>query len=230
LLPGVAAVLALLLAYPVRTLFIRSSIIACGVGILLLTTAILWRFRFWRWVPMAFAVCGVALMILPGRAVDRNALRNRYVQSLLHYEGTRYVWGGENRLGVDCSGLLRAALVDACWVEGIERGNPTLLRRAAWLWWHDESAAQMAADYLQVTERVGDAAPLKARPNEELAAGDFAVTADGSHVLAYAGEGRWIEADPYQMKVLVMEPGSTSPWWDVKVVPGRWRWLCPELR
>ncbi|MBI3986575.1 MAG: C40 family peptidase [Lentisphaerae bacterium] len=33
------------------------------------------------------------------------------VQCLRRYEGTLYVWGGENRRGIDCSGLVRKKVI-----------------------------------------------------------------------------------------------------------------------
>ena len=59
----------------------------------------------------------------------RKTLRQKYVDSLVRYEGTKYVWDGENRLGIDCSGLVRKGLIDAAVRAGISTWNPRLIRR-----------------------------------------------------------------------------------------------------
>ena len=56
--------------------------------------------------------------------------------------------------------------------------------------------------------------------------GDLAVTVNGVHVLAYAGEGKWIQADPGIGAVATLE-GRTADnaWFDMPVTVHRWRVL-----
>ncbi|MFN2599036.1 MAG: NlpC/P60 family protein, partial [Pyrinomonadaceae bacterium] len=51
-------------------------------------------------------------------------MRRAYIASLESYEGTRYVWGGENSRGIDCSGLVRRGLINADFHEGVVTANP----------------------------------------------------------------------------------------------------------
>ena len=67
-------------------------------------------------------------------------LRKNYIQELKHYEGVRYVWGGENMLGMDCSGLPRKALRNALLKTAFTNGNGKYLRYAIKTWWLDASA------------------------------------------------------------------------------------------
>ncbi len=229
LLVGLALLWALLLLYPVRTGFYRAGILLTFAGWYLCLAVILWRHRRVRWIPVAIPAALGVFLLLPGRAADTAALRAAYVSSLRSYAGTRYVWGGENWFGVDCSGLLRAALVDAHFREAVRTLNPALARHGLWFWWHDESARDMCDGYLGLSLQLDGQKALKDVPAASLLPGDLAVTADGSHVLAYVGEGRWIEADPYTMRVIELGPGVESGWWGMKVVPCRWRCMGDEV-
>jgi cell wall-associated NlpC family hydrolase len=210
--------------FPVSKQFTRSGIVIAAGGVDLAIWMVLRRRRKWLIAAAVVHLVAAAFLLLPGRAYDAGSLRSAYVAALGRYEGTRYVWGGENHLGVDCSGLLRAALVEAHFVEGVRTFNPRLVRQGLWYWWHDASAREMSDGYRLSTAPVGKPGLLTA-VGSQMEAGDFAVTADGSHVLAYLGDGRWIEADPYVLRVLRFGSGEESQWWNSKVVPGRWKGL-----
>jgi NlpC/P60 family len=219
--------LAALVAYPVRNEITRGGILAALAGSDAGLLMVLWKRR--RWFSTALAVQGLLALFLitPSRSYDAARLRAAYMSALQRFEGTRYVWGGETHLGVDCSGLLRAALVEAHVAEATRTANPGLLREAMRLWWHDASAREMMHGYRGNTLTISHQGTL-AEAGAHMQPGDFAVTADGSHVLAYAGDGRWIEADPYVNRVIDPKPGEPSAWWAVKVVPRRWRMMAEE--
>jgi cell wall-associated NlpC family hydrolase len=187
-------------------------------------TMVLWRQRIGRWVPVAVSGALVLALLAPGRAANRAILRRVYMGELRSYLGVRYVWGGENRLGVDCSGLVRAALIDAHFKEAIRSCNPVLAREGLWLWWHDAAARDLSdITHTALTTRLAFDGKLRDMPPDLLLPGDLAVTSDGSHVLAYAGAGHWIEADPYTQRVIELVPGVDSAWWGIRVTPCRWR-------
>jgi len=222
---GLLILWGMLIWYPVRTGFIRTTMLAVSAAFILSLVIALWRRKRLRWLPMMPPAIVLAFLFMPGRSVDPTHLRERYTQTLKSYDGTRYVWGGEGFRGVDCSGFLRAAMVDACLRESLRTLNPALARSALDLWWHDASAADMSDGFNDRTRRIGKAVALQEISVDDILPGDFAVTADGSHVMAYAGQGRWIAADPYAMKVIEFKD---SPNWSiVKVNPCRWRLLDP---
>jgi len=221
---GLFLIWAMLMFYSVRTQFYRAAIILTAVGILASLVVILWQHKFLRWVPISLPAFVAIFLLLPGRPVDPATLRQSYVAALQRYAGTRYVWGGENSFGVDCSGLLRTALVDAHARQAVSTFNPSLARQALWLWWHDASARDMLEGYQGLTTQLSPASPLIDVTTAPLLPGDFAVTADGSHVLAYAGQGRWIEADPYVLRVIEIDSHTDPNWHTIKVIACRW--LC----
>lgn len=186
----------------------------------------LWRRRRWvRYVYFVLLVLLAAILFLPGRAANPENLRTRYLASLSAYEGTTYVWGGENRLGIDCSGLVRRGLIDAQWKEGIATINPELIRQSFALRWNDCSARALLHEHLQQTRCVLASPSIRELDHSKIRPGDFAVTADGVHVLAYLGEKTWIEADPGAGKVIRLQAGDDNAWLRVPVEILRWRCL-----
>jgi hypothetical protein len=55
--------------------------------------------------------------------------------------------------------------------------------------------------------------------------GDLAVAAHGLHILAYLGDGRWIQADPNAGKVIIEAVPSKNSWMQGPVKIVRWRVL-----
>lgn len=213
-----------LLAIPVSKSSLRLALLA-SVAILWLAAVVrLWPARRARiaWLSATFLV--TACLFGPGRDADPDELTRSYVRALRRYEGTRYVWGGEGRLGVDCSGLLRRARMDAELSVGIRSANPRLLRAAVARWWFDQSARAMLQGERGQTTVVAAAKSIRVLDLGSLRAGDLAVTSDGVHVLAYLGAGEWIEADPIVGRVIRLDVAtSDNEWLDVPVVHIRWR-------
>jgi hypothetical protein len=181
-----------------------------------------------RWVKVAWVIgtiLAAALFLGPGHPDNPQALRQEYVRSLLAYMGDRYVWGGENSRGVDCSGLVRAALIDADVNRGISTRNPALIREACALWWFDCSADALRHEYRHNTVVEFDAHNLNEIDYAHVLPGDLAVTGSGQHVLAYIGYYTWIEADPNSMRVETLTAPSKSVWFDQQMRIVRWRQL-----
>jgi len=222
LLPLVVILWGVLLAYPVRSELTRSLFFVVLAALEICAVGALWRFRWVRWLPLLPLLLVGLFLVLPGRTPDAASLRRAYIAALHRYEGTSYVWGGEGVRGVDCSGLLRAALVDAHTREALMTLNPELARRALWFWWHDASAMEMLNGYKGETAKVGNAARLMDIPAAEMTPGDFAVTEDCSHVLAWLAPDSWIEADPEELKVMQLDTHQANGWNRVIVVPCRW--------
>ncbi len=178
--------------------------------------------------PLALAglALGLALAtfaLLPGRPLPPGVLRAEYVAQLAPYEGVRYRWGGENRFGIDCSGLVRRALVRAHLKLAFTQPNPSSLRTALDLWWHDCSARALRDSYRGFTIPLLQSPSILSLDPAILMPGDLAVTSDGIHVLAYLGDRRWIEADPSAGRVLVVSTPTDNPWFGVPVTILSWK-------
>ncbi len=199
---------------PVNSGMVRCAIILGGVTAVAGTTWIACRWRMGRWSASVVLAMAVASIVWPGRSVRRED----YVAGLVAFVGTRYVWGGENLRGIDCSGLLRAGLRDAC----VRRGRT---RDALRLWWNDASASTLGAGYDGQCRSITKATSIAGLDDATIAPGDIAVTSDGVHCLAYLGAGRWISADPDAGSVIVDEKGSANPYLETPVTILRWRML-----
>ena len=166
--------------------------------------------------------------MIPGRAYDASKLRISYVASLGIYEGTTYVWGGENRLGIDCSGLVRKGLIVADYRQGIFTLNPALLREGFSLWWHDCSAQALGEEYRHGTRLLFDAPGINELDHSRILPGDIAVTRDGVHTLAYVGNQTWIEADPTVHRVIKVQVPTKNAWFEQPVNILRWSQLAEK--
>ena len=103
--------------------------------------------------------------------------------------------------------------------------NPNLIRAALSLWWFDCSARALLEEYRGQTKRLLAAENVRQLDPSKLQPGDFAVTADGVHVLAYLGEGIWIEADPGLQRVVRLNAMEENHWLKVPIVVMRWRYF-----
>ena len=184
-----------------------------------------------KWVQVgsiALALLLAAALLLPGRNENAAKLRQEYVAALEKYEGTRYVWGGENWAGIDCSGLVRRGLIDADFKRGWKTANPGLLRASLALWWFDSTAKALGEEYRGQSRHLFDAASISGLDHSKLLPGDFAVTSSGVHTLAYLGNEVWIEADPGVGKVIRLKVSEGHVWFNGPVRLMRWRQLQSE--
>ena len=216
--------------YPVSNRLLRVTRVALCVLLCAGALWLVWHVKWARMILIGIPLLLGVILVLPGHPVDRYALREDYVTSLRSFEGCRYVWGGENQLGIDCSGLVRAGLIRASLRESAQTLNPTLARAAIALWWHDATARALGEGHRRQTARLFASSSINAIDSTRLRPGDLAVTDDGIHVLAYLGGGQWIEADPDAKRVLVVTVPSTNAWFARPVNLVRWRMLDEPLQ
>jgi hypothetical protein len=215
--------LSALILYPVSTGTLRALVLLCVYGLWGGALYLFWRRRVVRYALIVATACALAFLALPGGASDESALRSVYVSSLSGYEGTKYVWGGEGKFGIDCSGLVRRGLIDADFKHGLTTMNPKLLRESASMWWHDASAKSLLAGYGDRTKEILSAPSISELDHAQILPGDIAVTTDGLHTLAYVGDETWIEADPNPMRVIKVRATAHNSWLSVPVRIMRWR-------
>ena len=217
-----------LLAMPVSSKPIRLTQLALLALGVVAALSLVWSWRGARVAAIALIGGPVALVASPGRAVDEPDLRRAYVSELTEMVGTDYRWGGEGRAGIDCSGLPRKALLDATLERGLATANPTLLRRAADLWWNDTSARALGARHRGTTVAVTSGAAIRNLDAAPLSPGDLAVTRDGVHLIVYVGRDRWIQADPLAGQVITVARDADNSWLQRPVEVVRWRLLAGD--
>jgi hypothetical protein len=181
-----------------------------------------WRKR-WRWLLVTLPVVAAIPFCLRGKTYQTEDLRESYVDAMLRMEGTPYLWGGESRKGIDCSGLPRKALRQALLKEGWQRANGNAFREWARQWWYDSSAKALGSGYRGFTKPLGITGVLREVEPAGLLPGDLAITRDGRHVMVYVGHAEWIQADPGFWKVSRGKPAThPNPWYDAEVSLHRW--------
>ncbi len=182
-----------------------------------------WRRKFWRLVLLISPMLAAVPWFLPEKPIDPKILRVRYVAAMERMKGSPYVWGGESRRGIDCSGLPRRGLRDALWETGMENGNGEAFRKWAEQWWFDTSAKALGQNYRGFTRPLGISGKLRDLDCDHLMPGDLAVTADGRHVMVYLHDRKWIQADPMASKVIIGHAQrDQNPWFTSRVTMHRW--------
>ena len=113
---------------------LRLALLGAGGAFWFGALLLYWK-RLWVRIPLLIiAAVPVVMLLLPDHPHDPTALREAYTSSLRGLAGTVYVWGGETRTGIDCSGLIRGGMREAEVREGLRTWNGALLRDAAHQW------------------------------------------------------------------------------------------------
>ncbi len=219
------ALLSGLVLYPISISLIRALIVVCVVALAILPILLAWPSRHWRYAAFLPLLAVALIAAWPAGSGPRAA---SYARALRAYLGVRYLWGGENGFGIDCSGLLRRAYIRAAILEGIRGCDPGEIHSGLAVWWHDCSARELRDGYGGRTSMTGVSGRIDAFADADLSVGDLAITADGRHCLAYLGDREWIEADPDVSHVVICRPpDATVRWLSVPVTMVRWTGLIP---
>jgi len=212
---------------PVSVWVIRWFICLAIPTVLIGASVLLWKRRWLRWLPVLPMLIAGLMFALPSLKFEVKTERDEYCRRLRTFENVRYLWGGENRQGIDCSGLVRQALRETSLRRGIATLNADLLRSAFNIWWSDFPAKALLDKERGLAVTLFESEAINMVNSESLEPGDLAVTKDGVHVLAYLGEGEWIEADPGVGRVIrVTAPVEDNVWFERPVVLVRWSVFC----
>lgn len=212
---------------PVHSTALKLAFLGCLIAAWAGLSLLVWKRKPLRTAALMLPVLLAIPLLLPGSRIDPAELRKDYVRRMTGYEGTRYYWGGENFRGIDCSGLPRRAYRDALLAHGLRHLNGRAFRAYAEQWWFDASAKALGQGYRGYTTPLSLAGTIRTMPYETLLPGDLAITASGIHVLAYAGDGKWIQADPGLGAVATRDGRSSdNGWFNAKVTTHRWKLLA----
>lgn len=220
------ALFALFNAIPLRTGTTR-AIILSSLGLLLFGLLFLIWDRSWARILILSAMAvSVIFLLLPSKGlVDKDELREIYLRRLVRYDKTPYVYGGETGRGIDCSGLVRRGMIDALFIYGARKLDPGALRASFYLWWHDSNAVGLGQPQ-GGTNTLTKGTSNRLSDDGAILPGDLAITASGSHVIAYLGQHTWIEADPAVGRTHIFTlTGPFRSLSDEQVKFVRWSWL-----
>jgi hypothetical protein len=220
--------LVVMLLWPVNSHSLRLGILLAASGLILGSLFYSWNRRpvFLGLVGIFFAV-GFFLLQPGCPPVNPAGFQKPYVESMRAYEGASYVWGGETRFGMDCSGLVRKSFQNTLLKAGILTCNPYFVRGAIDLWWNDTTASEIGKGYDGRTVPVTSCSSLNSLDHSLIQPGDLAVTTSGTHVMAYLGHNQWVGADPGEMKVTVFSiPETKNGWFSCPMNIVRWSKLA----
>ncbi|MEN2775271.1 NlpC/P60 family protein [Acetivibrio clariflavus] len=175
-----------------------------------------------KFVLILFPAILFFFLSLNGPTIDKETIRAEYVRALKKYEGTRYLWGGESSLGIDCSGLVRRGLIDTYIRLGIVNFSPQYIRKGLNLWFNDLSAEALGNGYKNQTILILANQTLNTLDYGEMKEGDIMVTANGIHTMAYIGNHEWIQADPKEGKVIILKAPNENFWYNTPSNILRW--------
>lgn len=218
-----AGVVAWALQYPVNSGLTRVALLLAFALLLISALSLVWKQRWIRVGGLVGLLAFLVFLLMPVRPYAEERLAGRYIGALHDYKNVPYVWGGEGRNGMDCSGLPRRAMRDALVEEGFVSLNGGLVRAAALQWWFDASARALAEGYRNYLLPLEIEGTIREMDYGDLRPGDIAITKSGVHCLVYLEEELWIQADPHDAIVGVYN-GRTSNngWLDAPVAIYRW--------
>jgi hypothetical protein len=216
-----------LLIQPINRL--SYNVVMLGSVVLLgIWTAYLLRRRK-RLLAVLLVPPGLLLLTLVNQqAVDRAHLRELYLAELRTFAGTEYVWGGENCLGIDCSGLPRKSLINALARYGLTHANGRALLQSGWYWWHDASALELLSGYRGETQVEPTVFTINSQ-NPRVRPGDLAVTQNGVHVMVFLDAHTVIQADPGPGRVVIDTIPNDKHWYTERVQLVRWTALSDPV-
>ncbi len=226
---GALAGVLLLPLNPVNSKMLKIVFLGSTVGVWIGFTILFWKRRFLRYFAFTIPFLMIIPFILPGREIDSEELRTDYLKRMNDFEGTKYHWGGESSLGIDCSGLPRKALRDALFSYGIKHLNGLAFRSFIEQWWFDASAKALGEEYRNYTRPLGISGTIEKMDYSSLVPGDLAVTTCGVHVLVYFGNGQWIQAEPNIGAVVTLDGRTVeNVWFSTPITMHRWTILSQE--
>jgi len=211
---------------PVHHRMLVLTYFLCIFGIWIGSTLLVWKQKNIRAVFLMIPALAILPFLLTDKPMDSEALRRAYLQRLTDLEGATYHWGGESPRGIDCSGLPRKALRDALFTYGIRHLNRQAIREYFKHAWYDASAKALGDGYQDYTVSLETTGTILHMSYDHLQPGDLAVTDGGDHILVYAGDGQWIQADPGIGYVTTLH-GRRDPnvWFEIPVTTHRWQLL-----
>lgn len=168
-----------------------------------LTTALLF-------VPL---VPSLLVLLMKPEPIDPESLRPSYLDELVDFTGSTYVWGGEAQGGIDCSGLPRRALRNALFSYAFKEWNKNAFTHAIEHWWFDASARALSEGYRNYVQPLDVEGAVIEMDYSRLEPGDLAVDISGLHVLVYLGGDNWIQAAPEVGEVKVFKGRTGDNVW-----------------
>lgn len=217
-----AIILAVIYFYPLSTFVTRSAFL---FAIVLMLILLIFLAAYNKRV--LYLAVGLVAVLIGSKLILQSSkpLSIVYADSLKKYSGTKYIWGGENSSGIDCSGLVRKSMVNALLIKSLADYDFSKMKLAVDIWWNDCTAKALQNGFRGYTLRVEGVLSVNDADSSLLREGDMAVSLDGLHIMAYTGNKEWVEADPMMLEVIQKKTPSENVWFKIPMEIIRWEIL-----
>lgn len=198
-----------MLLQPIRTTAVRICILEAYFLSYLIFLFWVWKKSLFRYLSISLLFISILALVLTTK--DKAPNRIYFIEALKAYKDTVYVWGGENKSGIDCSGLIRMSMRDAYIKENLW-GNAFLI------WFFDVAARDFKNKYTKILINYGQYNSIRKIPDNELIPGSIVVTANGIHTFAYLGDHLWVQASPNDNKVTIKNSEENDPYFNDQIL------------
>lgn len=221
------AAIIILIMHPINRFSIKITTLGLFILLFISILALFWKKKIIRFTVIGIVAASGIFLSVTGPGVSKEIIRKEYISSLKKYEGVKYLWGGENSYGIDCSGLVRKGLIDTFFKLGFKEFSPQYIRQALYIWFYDSSAEALRDGYREYTVPIMKDITLNSLEHSKIVEGDIMVTENCVHTMVYIGNNFWIQADPGKGKVIIeMAPSKDNVWYDSKSRIVRWKALA----
>lgn len=196
-----------LLMTPIRNQLIRIGIIESILLQYAIITYFTWRIKLLGKSLLGVFILFVVFIISTAKLYAPE--EEKFVAALKRYEHVPYVWGGETKKGIDCSGLIRMALCDV-YLSEFKWGA------AFQIFYFDVAAKDLGKKYKSILTYKRSYPSIKDIPISELKKGSIVVASD-IHTFAYIGENKWIQASPTDNKVTIKDANEPDKYFSTAI-------------
>ncbi|HAN09867.1 MAG TPA: hypothetical protein DCP90_04555 [Clostridiales bacterium] len=195
----------LILIHPVPERLSKHLVIGSFVVSWLIIVFKLWNNYFTRAVVIIATVFIFVTYYGSNKVIVSDELiRLSYIENLKNYENTNYMSGGENRIGIDSSGLIRRPMIDTFIEMGFKTKNMQYIRMALSIWMDDYAISDIYNNYKGMYIDILKFCSICEITDKNIKSGDILIYDNYSQVYIYLGNNEWIEVNPHDKKTIIV--------------------------
>lgn len=207
--------------YPINNIITRIVLLTAIFVIIMILFVMFYRYKFFFLLYLYIVSFLFFFIVLGTKTTIWENFNEDYIQNLLTYNDVNYVLWWEWLFGMDCSWLVRHAMVISLIKEWIRNYNWYDIMKWFKLWWSDFDVDAMLSNEYNRFIDIWVADSINKINHEFIKPWDLAII-DWVHVMAYVWGRQWIQADPEIWKVIVLKTPTSNKWFNLSVKIIRW--------